>query len=156
VAPPPVQQDAQKPLGGQEAAEPILSEAPSGSPVPPNHVFVSKEEKVEYRDQDGKLLDPEMVKSLEGKVSFKTKYETRTRMLDAAGNVIGESEDAGVAPPHPDVDNVDPETIAVENAAQDSPASQVDVSADESKEESAENVKTGEAKPASEGNDATA
>lgn len=46
------------------------------------------EEKIEYRDEDGNLLDEEEVKALEGKVSFSTRYETRTRLVDAAGNEI--------------------------------------------------------------------
>lgn len=46
------------------------------------------EEKVEYRDEDGNLLDEEQVKALEGKVSFSTRYETRTRLVDAAGNEV--------------------------------------------------------------------
>jgi dolichyl-phosphate-mannose-protein mannosyltransferase len=117
---------------------------------------LSKEEKVEYRDQDGNLLDPEQVKALEGKVSFKTRYETRTRLVDAQGNEIL-ADNAAVAPPHPDVDNVDQETVDVpEPAVKDSPASQRDVTADEVKEESIENAKQSVAKPASEGNEATA
>lgn len=48
------------------------------------------EEKVEYRDEKGRLLDEEEVKSLEGKVSFSTRYETRTRLIDAQGNPISE------------------------------------------------------------------
>jgi dolichyl-phosphate-mannose-protein mannosyltransferase len=136
-----------------------VSDAPafqSAPPLPAGHSIVSKEEKVEYRDQDGNLLDLEQVKALEGKVSFKTRYETRTRLVDAAGNEI-QPDNAGVAPPHPGVDNVDQETVGVpEPAAKDGPASQSDVTADEKKEESAENAKQSVAKPASEGNEATA
>ncbi len=136
-----------------------MSEAPafqSPPPLPAGHSIVSKEEKVEYRDQDGNLLDPEQVKALEGKVSFKTRYETRTRLVDAAGNEI-QPDNAGVAPPHPDVDNVDQETVGIpEPAAQDGPASQRDVTADGQKEDGIENAKQSLAKPASEGNEATA
>jgi dolichyl-phosphate-mannose-protein mannosyltransferase len=78
------------------------------------------EERVEYRDQDGNLLDEEQVKALEGKVEFKTRYETRTRVVDAQGNEVllppGEqvpqaqepeqAEAAGVAPPHPDAEGM--------------------------------------------------
>lgn len=139
-----------------------MSEAPpavSAAPLPAGQSIVSREEKVEYRDQDGNLLDAEQVKALEGKVSFKTRYETRTRMVDAAGNEIIDPAAAGVAPPHPDVNNVDPETVGVpEVAQQDAPASQKDVSSDKLKEASIakDNAKAKEAKPASEGNDATA
>lgn len=77
-----------------------------------------KEERVEYRDQDGNLLNEEQVKALQGKVEFKTRYETRTRIIDANGNEIvlppgeklpgvGDEEPAaGVAPPHPDVEGM--------------------------------------------------
>ncbi|KAL1301548.1 hypothetical protein AAFC00_005787 [Neodothiora populina] len=47
-------------------------------------------EKVEYRDAAGNLLDEEQVKALEGKVEFSTKYETRTRLIDDAGNEVAE------------------------------------------------------------------
>lgn len=146
---------AQQPQVQGEA--PPMSDAPAEQPVlPPGQQIVSKEEKVEYRDQDGNLLDPEMVKELEGKVSFKTRYETRTRMIDANGNEIIQPEDAGVAPPHPDVDNVDAQTVPAEgDQQQDAPASQADVELDEAKEESVEQAKSGEAKPGSEAQEAT-
>jgi dolichyl-phosphate-mannose-protein mannosyltransferase len=136
-----------------------VSEAPivSEPPVPAGQSIVSREEKIEYRDQDGNLLDPEQVKSLEGKVSFKTRYETRTRMVDAYGNEVQPPPEAGVAPPHPDVDNVDRETLGVPNSsAKDSPALQRVMTADDSKEESIDKSKRSAAKPASEGNEATA
>jgi dolichyl-phosphate-mannose-protein mannosyltransferase len=91
----------------------------SGAPLV-NEKMVHTEERVEYRDQDGNLLNEEQVKALEGKVEFKTRYETRTRVVDAQGNEVllppGEqvpqaqeqeqeqAEAAGVAPPHPDVE----------------------------------------------------
>ena len=73
---------------------------------------IRREEKVEYRDQDGNLLNEEQVSALQGKVSFQTRYETRTRIIDAAGNEIadGSAGAEGFAPPHPDVDR-EPETI---------------------------------------------
>lgn len=153
VAPPPAD-GAQQVLkeedraGISEAPEPIMSAPPEG--LPSGQSVLSREEKVEYRDQDGNLLDEEQVKALEGKVSFKTRYETRTRMVDVDGNEINPPpEEAGVAPPHPDVDGPDSSTIkkAEQNAA-DNKA----VEADESKEAKSE---TGAAKPASEGNEAT-
>ena len=125
--------------------------------LPSSHSVLSREEKVEYRDQDGNLLDPEEVKSLEGKVSFKTRYETRTRMVDAQGNEIYVEDPVQVAPPHPDVEGADPETVGIpERNVQERPASQREVQADESKEESIAKSDTGAAKPASEGNEATA
>lgn len=53
------------------------------------------EEKVEYRDEEGNLLDEEQVKALEGKVSFSTRYETRTRLVDQMGNEIEEGPVVG-------------------------------------------------------------
>ncbi|KAH9818536.1 glycosyltransferase family 39 protein, partial [Teratosphaeria destructans] len=46
------------------------------------------EEKIEYRDEAGNLLNPDQVKALEGKVSFSTRYETRTRLVDSVGNEL--------------------------------------------------------------------
>ena len=84
-----------------------ISEAPeepkvSPPPLKPGQSVLSREEKVEYRDQDGNLLDPEQVKALEGKVSFKTRYETRTRLVDAQGNEIAQPEDANPVAPLPE------------------------------------------------------
>lgn len=53
------------------------------------------EEKIEYRDEEGNLLDEDQVRALEGKVSFQTRYETRTRLVDEAGNEV--YDDEGVA-----------------------------------------------------------
>jgi dolichyl-phosphate-mannose-protein mannosyltransferase len=155
--PPPV--DEQKPIveeirNGISEAPPLVSPPPAGAV----QSVLSREEKIEYRDQDGNLLSPEQVKELEGKVSFKTRYETRTRLVDAQGNEINPPpEAAGVAPPHPDVEGADSSTIGKsEPDSQAEPASQKEVKADESKEESIAKSDAGAAKPASEGNDATA
>jgi dolichyl-phosphate-mannose-protein mannosyltransferase len=134
-----------------------MSEAPVASipPLPAGHSILSREEKVEYRDQDGNLLDAEQVKALEGKVSFKTRYETRTRMVDAHGNEIQVPLEAGVASPHPDVYNVDHETLGIPDlGVKDSHASQRALTAD-AKEESIDKSRRSAAKPASEGNEAT-
>ncbi|KKA29200.1 hypothetical protein TD95_000934 [Thielaviopsis punctulata] len=138
--------NAQKPMGG------VVSDAPQI----PKQRLVQREEKVEYRDQDGNLLDPEMVKSLEGKVEFQTRYETRTRVVDVNGNEIPEPEGgwpaeqlAGavpVAPPHPDVEGVDRETK--QGAGSVVPAEQFESAEQEHESES-------KPKPASEGNEAT-
>jgi dolichyl-phosphate-mannose-protein mannosyltransferase len=58
-------------------------------------------------------LDEAQVKALEGKVSFSTRYETRTRVVDAQGHELadGSAGAEGLAPPHPDVDR-EPETVA--------------------------------------------
>ena len=136
-----------------------MSEAPAALVSPPpagqKQSVISREEKVEYRDQDGNLLDPEQVKSLEGKVSFKTRYETRTRLVDAQGNEISPPE--AVAPPHPDVEGADSSTSGKhEPEAQAKPAVQRVVKADESKEASIGKADKGAAKPASEATEATA
>jgi dolichyl-phosphate-mannose-protein mannosyltransferase len=128
--------DAQQPpvAGGQQGQIPIADVqkqqqgqegkpgAVSGAPLAPNQRLVHTEERVEYRDQDGNLLNEEQVKALEGKVEFKTRYETRTRVVDAQGNEVllppGEqlpvehqaqqaaAAPVGVAPPHPDVEGM--------------------------------------------------
>ena len=128
------------------------------SKAPVEEAIVKKEEKVEYRDQDGNLLNAEQVEELKGKVSFETKYETSTRVLDAAGNEVKDSPPAGGdghAPPHPDVDR-QPET------AQDEPQDdkrEIPATAspddDVRKEKSVGSSKAGKPKPGSEGNEAT-
>ncbi len=118
---------------------------------------VQKEEKIEYRDQDGNLLDPEQVAELEGKVSFQTKYETKTRLIDAAGNEIGDASAGaeGFAPPHPDVDR-EPETAPNqdEDDQRDYPAT-ASPEQDVSKEKPIEKGKDGKPRPASEPKEAT-
>ncbi|KAH8677231.1 family 39 glycosyltransferase [Ilyonectria robusta] len=128
----------------------------SGAPAMEQHRVIAKEEKVEYRDQDGNLLDPEQVKALEGKVEFKTKYETQTRVVDEAGNELNAPEGGwpedlvGVAPPHPDVEGVNSETVKGKDE-EAVPLQNYQASQDGEKE--AEESKP---KPASEQKDATA
>ena len=105
--------------------------------------MVGYEEKVEYRDQNGNLLDEKQIEDLKGKVDFQTKYETRTRVVDEAGNEV-----EGVAPPHPDVEGVDKETVA----KADDGKKPKDAAASRDGEKEAERAK---AKPASEGKEAT-
>lgn len=118
---------------------------------------LNREERVEYRDQDGNLLDEKQIAELEGKVSFSTRYETRTRVVDADGNEIadGSAGAEGFAPPHPDVDR-EPETAAdvPENDGRDFPAT---VSPDEDigKEKSVNEANVGTPRPASEAKKAT-
>ena len=109
---------------------------------------LGREERVEYRDQNGNLLNEEQVKELEGKVEFKTKYETRTRVVDAEGNEV--SVNGGVAPPHPDVEGADSST---KHKAQSSPQGDDKVVRSKDGEREKEQEKP---KPASEGNEATA
>ncbi|KAM3422357.1 Dolichyl-phosphate-mannose--protein mannosyltransferase [Cercospora zeina] len=54
----------------------------------PAHYDGQVEEKVEYRDENGNLLSEEEVAALEGQVSFSTRYETRTRLVDEMGREI--------------------------------------------------------------------
>jgi dolichyl-phosphate-mannose-protein mannosyltransferase len=75
------------PSAMSEAAK--VSAPPAGAPK--DLPIVSKEERVEYRDENGRVLDEEEVKALAGKVSFKTRYETRTRIVDAQGNEVHEA-----------------------------------------------------------------
>ncbi|KAK4153724.1 Dolichyl-phosphate-mannose-protein mannosyltransferase-domain-containing protein [Chaetomidium leptoderma] len=169
-APPP----AQPPLaGGQEGQVPIADaqqqqveeEKPevSGAPLAANQRLVRTEERVEYRDQDGNLLNDEQVKALEGKVEFKTRYETRTRVVDAQGNevLLPASEQpppqeqekaaaaAGVAPPHPDAEGVNSETVKRVVPDEQIPEPKASVEGEKEREEKA-------AKPASEKNEASA
>ena len=81
-----------------------------------------------------------------------TKYETRTRILDAQGKQIYEGPvEGGVAPPHPDVEGANPETPVVDGAEK---GEKPDVATDQIKEKIAEQDEK-RAKPASDGNEAT-
>ncbi|KAJ9642185.1 uncharacterized protein PV06_03251 [Exophiala oligosperma] len=110
---------------------------------------IGQEERVEYRDQDGNLLDEEQVQALlnEGKASFQTRYETRTRLVDEEGNEINPSS---VAPDHPDVEGQNPSTRGVpEEQAKNKPAeANAGGSAKKDQDES-------KAKPASDASEAT-
>ncbi|POS87721.1 glycosyltransferase family 39 protein [Erysiphe pulchra] len=66
----------------------LMSDAPdlkSQKALKPGQSIISREKRVEYRDQAGNILNEEQVKSFRGKVNFKTRYETRTRLVDAQG-----------------------------------------------------------------------
>ncbi|KAL8784553.1 MAG: hypothetical protein Q9213_003901 [Squamulea squamosa] len=127
------------------------------TPQPAAEPSVSRVEKVEYRDQDGNILNEAQVKELEGKVSFETRYETRTRVIDADGKEVADGPVGaeGVAPPHPDVERL-PETApdVADNDGRGSPAT-ASPEDDVSKEKSVENVDDGRPKPASEPSEAT-
>lgn len=130
---------------------------PNVTPQPAvDDASIRREEKVEYRDQDGNLLNEEQVSSLEGKVSFQTRYETRTRIIDAAGNEIadGSAGAEGFAPPHPDVDR-EPETAAdAKDDERDYPAT-ASPENDLSKEKVVEKEDGSKPRPGSEGREAT-
>ncbi|KAI1648828.1 glycosyltransferase family 39 protein [Daldinia loculata] len=134
----------------QDAPKVGISGAPKFEPQ--GQKVINREERVEYRDQDGNILNEEQVKALEGKVEFKTKYETRTRVVDADGNEVEvpveELAAAGVAPPHPDVEGANQET---KNLVGDDPIPQEASSSKDGEKEAERSVP----KPASEGNEAT-
>ena len=116
----------------------------------------TQEERVEYRDEEGNLLDEEQVKELEGKVSFSTRYETRTRLVDADGNEVHdgllEEEEEGFAGTYAEGGN--PETSGVgQDAASEQPAS-VNVNDDLVKERVVE-ASTASAEPESDAGAAT-
>jgi dolichyl-phosphate-mannose-protein mannosyltransferase len=123
---------------------------PAGA-VPSGQRVIGHEEKVEYRDQDGNLLDPAQVSALaeEGKVTFKTKYETRTRLVDAAGNEVPGAN--AVAPDHPDVEGQNPDTKGIpEKQGKSQPAdAEIKSIGSDSREGD------GKPKPGSEANEAT-
>ncbi|KAF2146387.1 glycosyltransferase family 39 protein [Aplosporella prunicola CBS 121167] len=148
-APPPV------PVQPQEPREPNVTPKAAAE----NAQHVGRQEKVEYRDEHGNILDEEQVLSAaaEGKVSFQTRYETRTRLVDEEGNEIpGVDVPEGVAPPHPDVEGQNPETAeAAEGDASEKPPV-VSANEDETKEASAEGKeKKGAPRPASDAKEAT-
>lgn len=141
--------DAQKPL--HDTDEFFKNAGVSEAPIPPGQRLVKREERIEYRDQDGNILDDEQVKSLEGKVEFKTRYETRTRVLDSNGVEKEEVADpaelakSGVAPPHPDVEGVDSQTV---KGAESVPPAKESI-------EGVQEEKAKQPKPASEKNEAS-
>jgi len=55
---------------------------------------------VEYRDENGNVLDDAQVEALRGQVEFQTRYETRTRLVDGDGKEIYNKvvEGSGPAP----------------------------------------------------------
>jgi dolichyl-phosphate-mannose-protein mannosyltransferase len=128
-----------------QSSEAMPAEAVTPKQGEPN--VVSREETVEYRDQDGNLLDEAAVQALlaEGKAKFETKYETRTRVVDEAGNEV-----PPVAPDHPDVQGQNPDTKGVpEQKGKSMPANA------QAEAESVERERLNKAQPASDANEAT-
>lgn len=128
------------------------------TPQPQQPQIIGREERVEYRDQEGNLLNEEQVESLkkEGKVSFQTKYETQTRVIDPQGRVHLKAVEH--APPHPDVEGQNPQTGSKgkvqgdENAVGNKPAS---AAGQDRSVRDEDGDQPGKPKPASEGNEAT-
>lgn len=144
--PPPVQ--AQEPAPANEAVGAAEASDPAAVTAPKIQGSMAR---VEYRDQNGKVLDQELVASLraEGKVKFETRYEPGHKMENAHEVPI---VDGQLAPPHPDVQGQNPETGS---APEDSVPPESPASVAEGNERSVEKPSSMEAKPASEGNEAT-
>lgn len=85
----------------------------------------------------------------EGKVTFKTKYETRTRIVDAAGNEVPDSD--GVAPKHPDVEGQNPDTKGIPKGQGKSQPAEAEINSIGSENREGD----GKPKPGSEANEAT-
>ena len=103
---------AAPPVDAKASDKPKEAVTPQAPPPPADKDGVAKEEKVEFRDQDGNILNEDQVKELEGKVSFSTRYETRTRYMDAQGKEVVETVkdvEEKKAPHQPEVERV-PET----------------------------------------------
>lgn len=124
---PPVAEDPKDEIDVTPQANPDY-QIPVGVPGPGHTI-----EKVEYHDKDGNPLDEEQVKAMAGKVSFSTRYETRTRHLDANGN---ELPSAGVAGTIADGEN--PETPGIPQSEASGKPPKVDVADDLAKEQEIE------------------
>ncbi|CAA9965679.1 dolichyl-phosphate-mannose-protein mannosyltransferase 1 [Pyrenophora teres f. maculata] len=164
---PEVQPEQPKEQPKEVKEEKVMSEKPLVSAAAQEALkdlpIVKKEERIEYRDENGRVLDDKEVAALAGKVSFKTRYETRTRVVDGQGNEIyeglveahGDAVEYGVAPPHPDAEGRNPETrdkVGTPEASDIPPT--VEAAADQQKEQSIEKRRE-EAQPASEAKSAT-
>ncbi|KAJ5124727.1 uncharacterized protein N7515_008552 [Penicillium bovifimosum] len=147
-APPPPPVQAQEPVA-EPAGEAAQASDPAAVTAPKIQGSVAR---VEYRDQNGKVLDEALVASLraEGKVKFETRYDSGPPMQNAHEVPV---VDGQLAPPHPDVEGQNPETgkEPKDSVPPESPASVA-----EGNERSVEQPRSmEEAKPASEGNEAT-
>ncbi|KAJ6026814.1 uncharacterized protein N7446_004586 [Penicillium canescens] len=136
----------------QESAPPVAEPAESsGEAAVTSPKIQGSMARVEYRDQNGNVLPEDLVASLraEGKVKFETRYEPGSRMENAHEVPV---VDGQLAPPHPDVQGQNPETASGpgDSVPPESPASVA-----EGNESSVEQPSSLEAKPASEGNEAT-
>jgi dolichyl-phosphate-mannose-protein mannosyltransferase len=139
---------AQAPTNRVEMDDTVVTPQPH---QPGDLRIIGREEKIEYRDEDGNLLNEEQVKSLiaEGSASLQTKYETRTRIVDANGNEI--PMPSPHAPEHPDVQGQNPDTKGVPESEGKSEPAQAQVPSGQSINKGQD----GKPKPASDANEAT-
>ncbi|KAJ5119678.1 Dolichyl-phosphate-mannose--protein mannosyltransferase 1 [Penicillium atrosanguineum] len=143
VAVPTTQPAAAPPVKQQQPNEPAQEQSEPAAVTEPK--MSGSMARVEYRDQHGNILPEDLVASLraDGKVKFETRYESLASHENAqevpivdGKPVFPEPPAQAQAPPHPDVEGQNPET--------------------EDNTRSAEESKVPQAKPASEGNEATA
>ncbi|KAF2400471.1 dolichyl-phosphate-mannose-protein mannosyltransferas-like protein 1 [Trichodelitschia bisporula] len=103
---------------GVEPLQPDAAVTPqaAGNPIPvAEGPVVAREQRLEYRDEFGNILNEEQVEELKGKVKFETRYETRTRIIDVDGNElyegpVGSMPPEYAPPPHPESEGLNPET----------------------------------------------
>ncbi|PGH09533.1 dolichyl-phosphate-mannose-protein mannosyltransferase [Blastomyces parvus] len=148
----PQQQQQQQEQQQQKKVVNQVEEGEKAAVVTPGQKLASTQiDSVVYRDQDGNILNEEEVAALEreGNVSFETRYETKTRIIDAQGREVGGDQQA---PHHPDAEGQNPETAGKNGGAGDAPVDKpASVLGDEKSVERDEK----QPKPASEGNEAT-
>ncbi|EQL36565.1 dolichyl-phosphate-mannose-protein mannosyltransferase [Blastomyces dermatitidis ATCC 26199] len=146
------QQPQQQQQEQQQKVAKLAEEGGKAAVVTPGQKLVSTQlESVVYRDQDGNILNDEEVAVLgrDGNVSFETRYETKTRIIDGHGREVGGEQPA---PHHPDAEGQNPETAGKGGGAGDAPVDKpASVLGDEKSVERDER----KPKPASEGNEAT-
>lgn len=146
---PPVQEQQQQPV------EPVEEQQDQAAVTEPK--MSGSMARVEYRDQHGNVLPEDLVASLraEGKVKFETRYESLADLENAQEVPIVDGKPQfpePQAPPHPDVEGQNPETGSY---PEDSVPPERPASIAEGNIQSAEEPKAPQAKPASEGNEAT-
>lgn len=132
---------------------PEAEENPSASVTPEAQPSLrGKKARVEFRDQNGNVLDESLVAQLQqqGKVSIESRFEYRSRL--ANGHEV-DIVDGKVAPPHPDVEGQNPETVGHEEQwpVEDVPAP----AAAGDKSSAGQESSSPQPEPASEGYEAT-
>ncbi|KAI9376247.1 MIR motif-containing protein [Aspergillus egyptiacus] len=138
-----------QPKKEKKEQKPVKAESENPNITSSSPKILGTQARVEYRDQNGNILPESVVESLrkEGKVSFETRHETRTRLEQ--GHLV-DVVNGEIAPPHPDVEGQNPETLGKpEKVVGDSPAAAAGAGS------SVEEPNSPEPKPASEGNEAT-